>query len=699
MPATSRVSRFGFHAGWGAAVVLALGIAAFYLALTPWTTVWDRDEARFAQAAGEMESSGQWLVPTFNGSLRADKPILTYWLMGSSMRWLGRGAVAARFWSPIALAAAALATFAIGRRLFGRAGGLWAMAILATAPLSLAEGTAATADALLLAAVTAALAAFAAWLVPVAPPVQPPAAAQLPTAAWLPAGGASLWQLLALAAALTAALLAKGPVGLAVPVLAIGGTLAILARARRRPAAPGSAASADGSAGAGAVGDVGAVGVVAGVGSVGTMGAVGDVAGVGGAGTIGAVGDFDAMSGIGGFSAVGDFGRMGGMGGVAGVPAPGALRRYAVGATLAALVAVGGFCVWAIPANAATGGALARIGLGTHVVARSLAATGGHGRNALLAMVYYVLVLWVGFFPWTPLLPAAGCLLAGGRLGGVRGGALLGAGVVPLLVLFTLVATKLPHYVLPAWPPLSLAVAGVLAAESRRAWTARERAWLRRGVWLAVPPLALVLAALLAGAALPWLARTRPLPPALAALAAAPGVAAACAGLAAVVGLTSAAALRAQWRGSVRRAAGFCVAGSALAAAAAGALLAPAAESLKPVPRLARAIRAATPPDTPVAAWGFQEPSLVFELGRWPIEELAGADPATAVGRWTRRAGAGVLVLPRQALDRARAATHGALPVRVLAAASGLDVTHGRWIDLVAVERQAPPSPAPAGPP
>ncbi len=655
MPTTSRAARSGSHAGWGAAVVLALGIAAFYLALTPWTTVWDRDEARFAQAAGEMESSGQWLVPTFNGSLRADKPILAYWLMGSSMRWFGRGAVAARLWSPIALAAAALATFAIGRRLFGRAGGLWAMAILATAPLSLAEGTAATADALLLAAVTAALAAFAAWLVPMAPPVQPPAAVQLPAAARspaafrLPAGGASLWQLLALAGAVTAALLAKGPVGLAVPLLAIGGTLAILARACRWPAAPGSAESADGGVG-----------------------------------------------GIGGFSAVGDFD---GMGGVGGVPAPCVLRRYAVGAALAALVAVGGFCVWAIPANAATGGALARIGLGTHVVARSLAATGGHGRNALLAMVYYVPVLWVGFFPWTPLLPAAGCLLAGGRLGGVRGGALLGAGVVPLLVLFTLVATKLPHYVLPAWPPLSLAVAGVLAAEPRRAWTARERAWLRRGVWLAAPPLALVLAALLAGAALPWLARTRPLPPALAALAAAPDVAGVCAGLAAVVGLTSAAALRSQWRGRVRRAAGFCVAGSALAAAVAGALLAPAAESLKPVPRLARAIRAATPPGTPVAAWGFQEPSLVFELGRWPIEELAGDDPAAAVRRWMRRAGAGVLVLPRQALDRVRAAAHGALPVRVLAASSGLDVTHGRWLDLVAVERLAPPSAAPAGPP
>jgi 4-amino-4-deoxy-L-arabinose transferase-like glycosyltransferase len=619
MPTTSGPTASGSAAGWGAAVVLALAIAAFYLALTPWTTLWDRDEPRFAQAASEMEASGQWLVPTFNGSLRADKPILAYWLMGGSLRWFGRRAVAARFWSPLALAAAALATFAVGRRLYGRSGGLWSMAVLATTPLSLVEGTAASADALLLAAVTTALAVFAAWLVPAPDESRPPAA------------GASRRQLAALAVVLTAALLIKGPVGLAVPILSIGGTLTILAFAHR-----GSAAHRPGE----------------------------------------------------GWRE-------------SGVPEPIVLRRYAAGAAVAALVAVAGFCIWAIPADAATGGALARIGLGSHVVARSLSATGGHGRNALLGLFYYGLVVWGGFLPWTPLLPAAACLLAGGRLGGVRGGALLGGAVVPLLVFFTLVATKLPHYVLPAWPPLSLAVGGLLAAPPRAGWTARERTWLRRGVWLAVPPLALVLGALLLGAALPRLAEIRALPEPLAALAAAPGIAPACAALAAVVALTSGAALGAQWRGRVRLAAGFLVAGSAIAAVVAGAVLAPAVEGLKPVPRLARAVRAATPAGTPVAEWGFNEPSLVFELGRWPVEELGG-EPDAAVGLWLRRSGAGVLVLPRQALERARRAAGGALAVRTLAAASGLDVTHGRWIDLVAVERTPeapPPPPLPRMPP
>ena len=41
------------------------------------------DEPRFAQATVEMLHSGNWLYPTFNGAVRADKPILVYWLMAA----------------------------------------------------------------------------------------------------------------------------------------------------------------------------------------------------------------------------------------------------------------------------------------------------------------------------------------------------------------------------------------------------------------------------------------------------------------------------------------------------------------------------------------------------------------------------------------------------------------------------------------
>ena len=133
----------------------------FLLALTTTTTLWDRDEPRFAQAAVEMLASGQYLVPTFNGELRPQKPILIYWLMTLSLGALGKSELAVRMWSPIAIAVAALATFAIGRRWWSPRVGLVAMVIVALTPLTLVEGVAATTDAVLLASITVAMAIVA----------------------------------------------------------------------------------------------------------------------------------------------------------------------------------------------------------------------------------------------------------------------------------------------------------------------------------------------------------------------------------------------------------------------------------------------------------------------------------------------------------------------------------------------------------
>ena len=40
-----------------------------------------------------------WVVPTFNGELRAHKPILLYWLMMTAYATFGVSEFAARFWS------------------------------------------------------------------------------------------------------------------------------------------------------------------------------------------------------------------------------------------------------------------------------------------------------------------------------------------------------------------------------------------------------------------------------------------------------------------------------------------------------------------------------------------------------------------------------------------------------------------------
>jgi 4-amino-4-deoxy-L-arabinose transferase-like glycosyltransferase len=573
--------------------VAAAAVATFYLALTPWTSLWDRDEPRFAQAAVEMRASGQWLVPTFNGQLRADKPILASWLMAHSLGWLGRCPLAFRLWSPLALATAGLATAAIGWRLLGSSAGLWSLAILATSPLCFAEGVAATADALLLAAATIVLAVVATWLT-----LERPSPSSL--------GAVGRW--LVMSGALCLGLFAKGPVVLAISALAIAGTLLLL----RRPSARAVAAQlAHGPA----------------------------------------LRDVERLP----------------------------VRGFLGEAALAAAVAIAAFCEWAIPANFATGGELARAGLGRHVLARLIEPIGGHGRNPILAAVYYGLVLWAGFFPWVSLLPAAIARLWR-KDADQRARALLMAGTVPLFAFLTLVATKLPHYLLPAWPALAVMVGGLVTVGDRGDLKPAERRWLRRGVWLAIPPLLIVCGALAVGGALPWLTGS-----ALAIrLAAAPLLAPVCAGLALVTAISTGAALVAQWQGRPRATAFWYLAGSCLVAIGVGTVVAPALDTLKPTPAIARAIRLSTPAWTPVAEWGFAEPSLVYELGRWPVAPLAGAADV-AIPAWARGTGPGVLVTTRSGLDQARHG--GSLPICELACAAGLDVTHGRWIDLVALTR------------
>ncbi|HET9208984.1 MAG TPA: glycosyltransferase family 39 protein [Thermoanaerobaculia bacterium] len=547
--------------GWPRALAAAAAILIAFLALTPWTTLWDRDEPRFAEAAVEMLASGNYLYPTFNGHLRPDKPILIYWLMALSARLLGATELGLRFWAPVGLALTALLTWWTGRRLLSPRAGLWAMAVLATTPLTLMEGLAATTDAVLLAAITGALAAFAAAL----------------------SRGPRGLHLVALTAALGLAQLAKGPVGLAVPVLAMLGALGWLAWRER------------------------------------------------------------AGRGTGG---------------------------YVLLIVLAAVLGTGIFLLWAVPANEATFGEFARLGVGHQVVDRSLSPMEGHGGNRLLSLPYYLIVALAGFAPWTLYLPGAASAVLGGRVGGPRPRALLVGWVAPVFVMFTLIATKLPHYLLPVWPALALAVGGTLAAGQEGRLAERDLLWLRRGAWLFAPVALLAAAGLLAVAWKPPLA----------------GLRWPCLALALVILGTAFAALRRHLGGDLARGARLLCGGTALALAIAGAWALPAFDRLKPVPPVAAAIRAGTPPDTPLATFDFDEPSLVFYARRTPVAPLPSE---AAVAAWAHAGDYGVLVLPRAALDRITAA-YGPLPLREIAAARGVNISKGRRLELVALARNLP---------
>jgi 4-amino-4-deoxy-L-arabinose transferase-like glycosyltransferase len=112
-------------------------------------SLWDIDEGNNAEAAHEMFCSGNLIVPTFNGVLREDKPALLYWLQGAAYGALGVNEFAARLPSALAALLAVLATYELGRRMFGKGAGLLAGLVLAGAALFCASAHFANPDALL----------------------------------------------------------------------------------------------------------------------------------------------------------------------------------------------------------------------------------------------------------------------------------------------------------------------------------------------------------------------------------------------------------------------------------------------------------------------------------------------------------------------------------------------------------------------
>lgn len=76
--------------------IIAIAIFMSFFRLGSFT-LFDVDEAVFAEATKEMVQSGNYITPTYNGDNRYDKPILFYWLMAVSYKLLGINEFAARF--------------------------------------------------------------------------------------------------------------------------------------------------------------------------------------------------------------------------------------------------------------------------------------------------------------------------------------------------------------------------------------------------------------------------------------------------------------------------------------------------------------------------------------------------------------------------------------------------------------------------
>jgi len=117
-------------------------------------------------------------------------------------------------------------------------------------------------------------------------------------------------------------------------------------------------------------------------------------------------------------------------------------------------------CLWGIPALVRTHGEFFRVGIGKHVVERSVATMEGHGASSvwmyLALLPFYFLTVFASFFPWSIELPALWKNLRAHRDNTDQ---FLLAGALIIFGIFTFVQTKLPHYTLPAFPLLALLVA------------------------------------------------------------------------------------------------------------------------------------------------------------------------------------------------------------------------------------------------
>lgn len=357
----------------------------------------NRDEPRFAEASREMRERGDYVVPSFNGQPRLDKPPLIYWCQVASYRVFGENEFAARLPSAIASALTALVVFGFGSRLYSRLIGLHASLVFTLSLQVLVQSKAAVADMCMVLFV--ALASWAGWEI---------------STSNEPKSRRGWWGVFYLTLAL--GFLAKGPIAW----LPIGTVLIFFAWTHKR----------------------------------------------------------------------------------------GLNRALQFHLGIPLMLAI--IALWGIPALRQTHGDYFRIGIGHHVIERSFVALETHGANGLpgyLALLpFYFVTVFASFFPWSFFLPRMVAHFRQPLTLQLRERYLIG-GIALTFLLFTLLSTKLPHYVLPAFPLLSILLAGWLGETRFPIKWAATMAALTVLFSLAIPPLSprYFPVAHLAREAAPWL--------------------------------------------------------------------------------------------------------------------------------------------------------------------------------------------------
>ena len=592
--------------------LLILAAAGVYLVGNGTVALWDRDEPRYAQTSRQMLASGDWVVPHYLDLVRTAKPALIYWCQATAMATIGSAGEAGNFAArlPSAVAVTAL--------LVGMAVVLWRRVGPQRAAWTVTIF--ATSGLTIVAAkVCITDAVLLVWVT---------LAQGCLYAAWR---GRATWAVVVTwAVAIGLAGLTKGPVvlGMQGMTLVVLGGLRLIDR-RFRPAA-----------------------------------AVFESLGAAGVG-----GDARPSSDVLEYQRpadVADAGRTAGRGWLKGAVG----MAIVVAVVLPWVLMVNARAV--MPPTATVGAPATQESFIAHAIRhdvwdRMMTPLEQHAGPP----GYYFASVWATFFPWSLLLPLA-IGVGVNRRADPRSRFALAAVIGPWVML-ECVRTKLPHYLLPAFPPLAYLTADALV----RCLTGEKPDLLGRPFKVAVSVWAVVVAAV---ASTPWLAA-----PHTTALPVGPMVALSVGGV-----LFGAIAAGLIWRERLTAFAVALAVGTLGLVAIAYGLYLPRAEFLRVSPRVAAVLRArGVDRRGDCIMMDYMEPSLAWDQGG-TIREAGdvgfGPKFAARLPPW--------LVMTREVWERAPAELRGQF--EIIADEFGLEYANrGRWVHVLVVHRRAGQRPQP----
>jgi 4-amino-4-deoxy-L-arabinose transferase-like glycosyltransferase len=324
--------------------------------------------------------------------------------------------------------------------------------------------------------------------------------------------------------------------------------------------------------------------------------------------------------------------------------------RFLWGVPLALLIAG----PWLVAIMVATEGGFASESLGNDLLGKLIHGQESHGAPP---GTYLVLAL-VTFWPGSLALASAARL--GWRERSEPAIRFLIAWIVPFWLLMELVPTKLPHYVLPAYPALALLAAGALydgAAMTRRHWS-DVVAWSLWGLVALGLGVALVTVPIWFGG----------------------GAAPLAAGMIAIALGLGGSLLRSVWHRHAQL--WYGIGASLLLWAAAFGIVLPRLDALWLSRGAAALIDSQNRVLRPVVAAGYAEPSLVFLLGT--ATKLTSADEAALV--MSKIPATLVIVSNREDAAFRRALVKDGIAVTALGQVSGLNYSNGRAMTLTLYE-------------